>query len=212
MLSLYNRLAGRGLERLTALSDGVFAFAMTVLFLDIRVPKLGSVANEHDLWLAVVALGPSFVMYLMSFLTLGIFWVGQQTQLDHVARSDRDFAWIHIVFLATISMVPFSTALLAAYITYRTALLIYWFNILALGIEIALSWTYAVHHKLVRDDAPKGISRAIYGRVLIAQILYAFGAALCFIDTYWSIGFIVAVQLYYAFAPFQRLGRRERGT
>ena len=155
MLSLYNRLAGRGLERLTALSDGVFAFAMTVLFLDIRVPKLDSVANEHDLWLAVVALGPSFVMYLMSFLTLGIFWVGQQTQLDHVARSDRDFAWIHIVFLATVSMVPFSTALLAAYITYRTALLIYWFNILALGIEIALSWTYAVHHKLVRQTRPR---------------------------------------------------------
>jgi hypothetical protein len=85
--------------------------------------------------------------------------------------------------------------------------LIYWFNILVLGIEVAVSWTYAVRHKLVKDDAPKDLSRAIYGRVIIAQLLYACGAALCFFDTYWSIGFIVAVQLYYAFAPFQRLGR-----
>jgi uncharacterized membrane protein len=212
MLSLYNRLAGHGLERLTALSDGVFAFAMTVLFIDIRVPKLGPLASEHDLWLAVVALGPRFVMYLMSFLTLGIFWVGQQTQLNYVARSDRDFAWIHIVFLATIGMVPFSTALLAEYINYRTALLIYWLNIVLLGIEVVVSWTYAVRRNLLKDDAPKGLSRAIYGRVVIAQILYAFGAALCFFNTYWSIGFIVAAQLYYAFAPFQRLTHPERNA
>jgi uncharacterized membrane protein len=208
MLSLYNRLAGQGLERLTALSDGVFAFAMTVLVLDIRVPKLDSVTSEHDLWLAILAQAPRFVMYLMSFLTLGIFWVGQQTQLNHIKHSDRDFAWIHIIFLATIGLVPFTTALLAEYITYRTALLVYWFNIVLLGAEIFASWTYAVRRKLVKDDAPKELSRAMYGRVIIAQCLYAFGAALCVFDTYWSIGFIVAVQLYYAFAPFQRLTKR----
>ena len=208
MLSLYNRLAGTGLERLTALSDGVFAFAMTLLVLDIRIPKLDSVHSEHDLWLAVLALGPRFVMYLMSFLTLGIFWVGQQTQLNHVARSDRDYAWLHIVFLATIGLVPFSTALLAEYITYRTALLIYWFNIFLLGAEVLAGWTYAVRRKLIKDDAPKELSRAMYGRVIIAQLLYGFGAALCVFDTFWSIGFIVAVQLYYAFAPFQRLAKR----
>ena len=208
MLSLYNRLAGTGLERLTALSDGVFAFAMTLLVLDIRIPKLDSVHSEHDLWLAVLALGPRFVMYLMSFLTLGIFWVGQQTQLNHVARSDRDYAWLHIIFLATIGLVPFSTALLAEYITYRTALLIYWFNIFLLGAEVLAGWTYAVRRKLIKDDAPKELSRAMYGRVIIAQLLYGFGAALCVFDTYWSIGFIVAVQLYYAFAPFQRLAKR----
>jgi uncharacterized membrane protein len=210
VLSLYNRLAAHGLDRLAALSDGVFAFAMTVLFLDIRVPAMHAVTSEHDLWMAIVALAPRFVTYLMSFLTLGIFWVGQQTQLDQLARGDRDFTWIHILFLATIGMVPFSTALLAEFITYRTALLIYWANILALGIEVALSWTYAVRRKLVKDDAPKEINRAIYGRVAIAQVLYAVGAALCFVNTYWSIGFIVAVQLYYAIAPFQRLVRRSR--
>jgi len=210
VLSLYNRLAGHGIERLAALSDGVFAFAMTVLFLDIRVPQLGPMASEQDLWHAVVALGPRFLTYLMSFLTLGIFWVGQQTQLNHLVRSDRDLTWIHILFLATIGIVPFSTALLAEYITYRTALLIYWFNILLLGSEFIVSWRYAVRRLLVKDDAPKGLNRAIYGRALMGQLLYAIGAALCIFNTYWSIGFIVAVQLFFAFAPFQRLPSRDR--
>ena len=76
----YNRIAGEALERLAALSDGVFALAMTLLVLDIQVPSIGSVHTESELWHALLALLPRFVMYAMSFLTLGIFWVGQQTQ------------------------------------------------------------------------------------------------------------------------------------
>jgi hypothetical protein len=89
----YNRIAGGALERLAALSDGVFAFAMTLLVLDIRVPQTGSVHSERELLQALAALVPRFVMYAMSFLTLGIFWVGQQTQLNQLTRADRDLAW-----------------------------------------------------------------------------------------------------------------------
>ena len=51
-----------------------------------RAPAAESVHSEPDLWRALVALSPRLVMYLMSFLTLGIFWVGQQTQLDQLAQ------------------------------------------------------------------------------------------------------------------------------
>lgn len=129
-----------------------------------------------------------------------------------MSRFPQPLEWRHravIVFLATIGIVPFSTALLAEYITYRTALLIYWFNIFLLGGEFIVSWRYAVHRKLVKDDAPTGLNRAIYGRALTGQLFYGLGAALCIINTYWSIGFIVAVQLFFAFAPFQRIPSRE---
>jgi uncharacterized membrane protein len=201
MPTLYNRLAAHGLERLTALSDGIFAFAMTLLVLDIRVPPLESVHGERDLWLGLVALVPRFVMYLMSFLTLGIFWVGQQTQLDHLARSDRDLAWLHIAFLASVAMLPFSTTLLAEYITYRTALLVYWGNIAVIGVMIYACWRHATRATLIKADAPAELDRAIMRRVVVAQALYAFGAALCLINTYCSIAFIVLVQLNYAIAP-----------
>ena len=77
MTITYNRIAGQSLERLAALSDGIFAVAMTLLVLDIHEPSMEAVHSEQDLWNALSALLPRVVMYLMSFLTLGIFWTGQ---------------------------------------------------------------------------------------------------------------------------------------
>ena len=129
MRTLYNQIANQNLERLAALSDGLFAFAMTLLVLDLRVPAMEAIHSEHDLRSALVALAPRLLMYLMSFLTLGIFWNGQQTQLNYFERADRDLSWIHLAFLAGVTLMPFSTQLLAEFIQYRTALLVYWFNI-----------------------------------------------------------------------------------
>src|SRR5579871_5074095 len=123
MPSLYNRVAGQNVERLAALSDGVFAIAMTLLVLDLRVPASQAVHNG-DLGSALAILEPNLTAYFMSFLTLGIFWVGQQTQLNHFARSDRDLTWIHLGFLLAVSLMPFSTALLASFIELRLALVI----------------------------------------------------------------------------------------
>src|SRR5579872_5972366 len=119
METTYNQIAGRSVERLAALSDGVFAVAMTLLVLDLRAPAVEAVHSEQDLWRALGALAPRLLMYVMSFLTLGIFWVGQQTQLNHLARSDRSLSWIHILFLFAVSMTPFSTTLLAGFTAYR---------------------------------------------------------------------------------------------
>lgn len=201
MGSLYNRVAGQSLDRLGALGDGIFAVAMTLLILDIRVPLPDQIHSEADLWHALVALGPRFVMYVMSFVTLGMFWNGHQTQLHFLARSDRDLAWIHIVFLAFITLIPFTTTLLAQFIGYRLALLAYWANILAIGIAIYWSWIHANTAGLVRDDVAPEAWSSMRRRILIAQSLYALGAALCVFNTYWSIGFIFAVQLNYAIAP-----------
>jgi uncharacterized membrane protein len=203
----YNRIAGQSAERLAALSDGIFAVAMTLLVLDLKVPASEAIHSEHDLSRTLIALAPRLLMFAMSILTLGIFWVGQQTQLNHLERSDRSLSWIHIAFLGFVSLVPFSTALLAEFTAYRTALLVYWLNILLLGLTLYLSWTCAAEQQLLKPDISRDIHVAIQQRILIAQALYAFGAFLCVISTYWSIAFIVAVQLNYAIAP--RLPRRR---
>jgi TMEM175 potassium channel family protein len=204
----YNEIAGRSLERLAALSDGVFAVAMTLLVLDIRAPAAEAVHSDRDLWLALGALAPRLIMYVMTFMTLGIFWVGQQTQFNHLERSDRSLSWIHILFLFAVSLTPFSTTLLASFPAYRIALLAYWANILLLGATLYFSWVCAMGSGLVKTDMPPHVPSAIKRRILIAQGLYAFGALLCLINTYWSIAFIVLVQLNYAIAP--RIPRRRR--
>ncbi|HEV2659432.1 MAG TPA: TMEM175 family protein, partial [Ktedonobacteraceae bacterium] len=118
------------------MSDGIFAVAMTLLVLDLHVPVSNAINSEHDLWKALLLLSPRLLTYSMSFLTLGIFWTGQQTQLNHFVRSDRNLTWIHLGFLLAVTLTPFSTGLLASFITYRIALVVYWLNILLLGIAL----------------------------------------------------------------------------
>jgi len=189
----YNRIAGGALEQLAALSDGVFAFAMTLLVLDIRVPAIAPVHSEHDLLQGLAALLPRFVMYVMSFLTLGIFWVGQRTRLNQLERADRDLGWIHIGFLATVAVMPFSTMLLAEFIEYRTALVMYWGNVAFLGVVLYAAWRYAVRMRLIKEDVSPKVVAAVERRILLAQSLYAAGAALCLINTYCSIASIFLV-------------------
>src|ERR1700722_12743599 len=201
MATSYNRIAGQSVERLAALSDGIFAVAMTLLVLDLRAPARELIHSEHDLWRALAGLAPQLLMFMMSFMTLGIFWVGQQTQLNHLQRSHRSLAWIHMVFLFFVSITPFSTILLGEFTAYRSALLLYWLNILLLGVSLYFSWNCATDLKLVNDDLPPQVPAAIQRRIVIAQSLYAFGALLCVFSAYLSIAFIVIVQLNYAIAP-----------
>jgi uncharacterized membrane protein len=150
---------------------------------------------------ALCALGPQWLTYGMSFLTLGIFWAGQQTQLNHIGEGTRDLTWIHLGFLFSITLMPLSTRLLAEFITYRLALGLYWLNIFVPGAMLYWSWAYATHAELIKQDTPGEVRGSICRRIVIAQSLYAAGAALCFINTWVSIAAIVLVQLNYAIAP-----------
>jgi uncharacterized membrane protein len=212
MSTSYNRIAGQSVERLAALSDGIVGVSMTLLLLDLHVPAKELIRSEGDLRHALVLLAPQLLVYLMSFLTLGIFWVGQQTQLNHLERSERHFTWIHLAFLFLVTLMPFSTRLLIEFVTFRTALIAYWANILLLGVLLYLSWGRATHASLIKSDTPPEVPAAICRRILIAQSLYAFGAALCIINTYWSIAFIVLLQLNYAIAPKLLRGKRTEDT
>ncbi len=200
-MTSYNRITGQSVERLAALSDGIFAVAMTLLVLDLHTPVREAIHAERDLTHALLVLLPQVVGYLLSFLTLGIFWNGQQAQLNQLSRSNRHLTWIQIAFLFFVSIMPFSTRLLAEFMAYRTALLCYWMNLLLLGATLYGSWRYARHAGLLVAEVTYEVSCAVERRIIVAQALYAAGAACCFIHTYVSIAIIVLVQLNFALAP-----------
>jgi len=197
----YNQITGQSLERLAALSDGIFAVAMTLLVLDLHVPASEAIHSQRELWHTLAGAAPQLISYLMSFMTLGIFWNGQQAQLNSFTRSDRNLSWIHIAFLFAVSIMPFSTRLLAEFIHFRSVLIAYWANILVLGVVLYGSWQYSERAGLLREDVTREKQCAMERRILVAQGLYALGACLCLINTYVSIGFIVLVQLNFALAP-----------
>ena len=182
---------------------------MTLLVLDLHTPVIKELGDEPALWAALVKLAPNLLTYFLSFMTLGIFWVGQQTQLNHFARSNRHLTWIHLAFLLLVSLMPFSTSLLASNITFRVALVEYWLNVLLLGAVLFASLRYAWRARLVKEEMTKEIRAASERRIIIAQALYAFGVLLCIVfSTYVSIGFIVLAQLNSAIAPRIRLLER----
>jgi uncharacterized membrane protein len=212
----YHHIAGHSLERLSALSDGIFAVALTLLVLDLRAPASqalhvaaqvqplwagGWTGSEQVLWNALVRLGPNLLAYLISFLTLGMFWVGHQTQLNHLARSNRHLTWINLAFLLGVALMPFSTALLSAFMTFRIALVVYWLNLLYLGLLLLFSWRYAQHAGLIKEDTPAELRGAIERRIVVVQAVCAFAVLLCVINTYVSICLIILLQLNSAIAP-----------
>ena len=204
MLDAYNRIAGSDVGRIAALSDGVFAVAVTLLVLDIHPPEAGEIHTEAELLHALVALAPRWLTWGLSVMTLGIFWVGQQAQLNQLERADRDFTWLSYLFLAAITALPFSTRVLADFFEFRTAILLYWFNILLCGLTIYATWACAVRKKLTRADMTPATERAIRRRIVTAQSLYFVGGMLGLIHTVIGVIVIIAVQLNYAVAPARR--------
>jgi uncharacterized membrane protein len=199
----YNQIANRSLERIGALSDGLFAIAMTLIVLEIRVPALAPGATDGDLAAALGGLGPRFVTYLLSFLTLGIFWNGQQTQLTYLKRGNRDLAWLSLLFLSIVALFPFTTSLLADHLDSRLALGLYWLDIGVCGLALLAIWTYVERAGLLRDDVEPEVGKAIRRRIVVAQTLYLVGFLISLLPsgTTPAIVFIVLVQLNFAIAP-----------
>ena len=104
---------------------------------------------------------------------------------------------------------PFSTAMVAAFMTYQVALLVYWVNLVLLGAALYASWAYATRAGLLKDAVAEDMSRATRRRIVVFQLLYAGGFLLSFISTYLTIAVIFLLQLDAAVAP--RFGRFWRG-
>ncbi len=197
----YNAIAGTELGRVSALSDGIFAIAMTLLVLEIHAPESAGIHSEGELAAALVMLAPTAATWLMSLMTLGIFWLGQQTQLSRLTGMNRNLAWLHFLFLAVITALPFSTRLLAGFFDYRIAFLIYYANILAAGASLYIAWSYAERAGLTDEHPPGPRSEAIRRRITRAQALYAIGAIIGFVSVPFGVAFIILVQVNYAVAP-----------
>jgi uncharacterized membrane protein len=220
MPTTYHRFAGSSLDRLAALSDGVFAVAMTLLVLNLKAPSVpkraqhplwsgGGGGSEHALLHGLLHnVAPRLLPYAMSFLTLGIFWVGQQTQLESFTRSTRALTWIHLTFLLAVTLMPFSTGLLAEDTTYRLSMAVYWLNLFALGLVLFISLRYADHAGLMSDETTEDMRAAVKRRIVVYQGLYALAALTCLINTYLAIGLLVALQLNSVIAP--RIGILNR--
>jgi uncharacterized membrane protein len=133
----------RSPERLEAFSDGVFAIAITLLVLEIRVPPAEDLADPNTLVSALGALWPSYIGYLISFVTIGIIWANHHNLFRLVARVSHGLVLANLLLLLTVGFVPFPTALLAATLDTPSAqigVLVYAATFIAVAVAFNVLW------------------------------------------------------------------------
>lgn len=168
---------------------------MTILVLGLHVPQLN--VPESSLFAEIVDLWPSILIYALSFVTLGLFWVGHHTQFHYVRNTDRVLLWINILFLLSIGFIPFSTSLLGDYPWPPTAVRFYGGNLIANGLLLYTTWWYVTSgHRLVEKTLDPHIVTTVKKRILVGPAVFSLGILVSFFDTR------VSVILYMLVIPF----------
>ena len=109
-----------GLEknRLEALADGIFAVSLTLLVLDIKLPETATATTHDELVRNLLGLERHLVIYVISFVVIGIFWINHHVQFHFVKRTNRGLIWINLLYLLLVSFVPFATDLIGDHKEY----------------------------------------------------------------------------------------------
>ena len=189
-------------HRVEALADGVFAIVMTLLVFDLRLPE----ATLAELPAALAALWPKFLGYGVSFLLLGIYWVGHRNQFNFIRRADQNFHWLNIFFLGVVCLVPFSTGVLSRYPDALLAVAIYGVNLILIGVALYFVWTYATYRRhLVDAELPRAVVRLGKQRSLLAPACYIVAILAGLIDPRLSLVIYALVPLLYIFPGLQHV-------
>src|SRR5439155_490685 len=161
----------RALDRVIFLSDGVFAIAMTLLVLDLRLPPM-SVRSSAALRDALLADIPRFISFFISFEVIGIFWLAHLRQFSLIARYTRGLAFINLLFLLSIAIMPFSTTLVGEYGSLSLAGVFYSLSLVFTSVASNMRWLFAVGRRslLAGADDARGI-------VVVIDVLRAFSCS-----------------------------------
>jgi uncharacterized membrane protein len=186
--------------RVEAFSDAVFAIAITLLVLEIRVPQPDLTSHGSALLSALLSLWPSYLGYLISFVTIGIVWVNHHSMFVLIRRPDRYFLLLSVFFLMCVAFLPFPTAILAEYLSEpkgrRVAVATYSASFVLIALANNALWWYAVREgRLLDPNADRETVRTISRRYLIGPVAYGVSFVLAFFNVWASLavhGFLIA--------------------
>lgn len=180
-----------GLERLIFFSDAVFAIAITLLALDVRLPDLPQGASDDTLLRALLQIGPQYFGYVVSFTVIGLIWMGHHRVYRMIGSYDRMLMLLDLLQLMVVAFIPFPTRLIGEFgASSRVATIFYALVLIASGITAALLWLYVLTHRwLLKEGANMPQARQALGELLLMPALFAVSAlvALWSVDVAWII-------------------------
>jgi len=189
-----------GTGRLEAFSDGVFAIAMTLLVLDMKVPH--DLPSGQTLARALVAQWPTYLAFATSFATILIMWVNHHRLFTHIGRGDDGLLFSNGLLLLGVVLVPFPTALVSEYLGrsgQKTAALIYNSTFIAIALCFNLLWRSAsTNGRLLRADHDREAVRHITDSFRFGPLFYVIALIVGFFSVTASLAVSCALAIYYA--------------
>jgi uncharacterized membrane protein len=190
-------------RRLEAFSDGVFAIAITLLVLDLHVPRRDEI-EDGGLLAALAHEWPSYFAYVVSFLVVGIIWVNHHTVFNKVRLVDRAVLFTNLILLLVISAIPFPTRVLSEYLTAdrdaHVAAALYSATMLAMGLTYAALWLVITRDaKLLHESLDPVVSRAAVRRFALGNVFYLGTIGLSFVSPIATLAIHGALAIYYCF-------------
>jgi uncharacterized membrane protein len=198
-------ILGLGKNRIEALTDGIFATVMTILVLSLTIPVITQPPQNElptqqlvDEFGQLSGLLPTVLTYIISFVILGVYWVGHHNLFHYVRRTDRILLWVNIAFLISVGLLPFSTALLGKNLTDQAAVILYGGNLMLGSLILRVIWWYATSgNRLVDRDLDRHVVSLAGRRIITGPMICAAGVALSFISTWLSMIVYSLAAVYY---------------
>ncbi len=167
--------------RLATLTDGVLSIAMTLLVLDIRLPTSSEELADGPLWQALVGILPQLVSYGLSFLVIAVLWLSHVQKFRHLTRTTGPMAWLNILFLLGVGIVPFTTSLLAEN-GNAVSTAVYAVGMAFASLMLAMMSVHVRRNGLVEDGAEPGQLRSVSILQFGTAIIFLASAAVAFIS------------------------------
>jgi uncharacterized membrane protein len=191
-------------QRIEALNDGIYAVAMTLLVLELKLPEELRHASDEEFLQALAALAPRFVAWLLSFFILAVFWMGHQRAFHYVRRVDASLLWINVAGLLFASLMPFSSALIGEHGARFASQAFYAANMAALALATLWQLAHlAAHPELCDPPLPRAVVAGARFRGWSLVALAALAVAIAWWrPSYGALAFVLMFLL-------ARLARRQ---
>ncbi len=192
--------------RIEAFSDGVFAVAITLLVLNIKIPGLdlsaAQLPDDTNLWITLGHEWPMLAAYGTSFATIGVMWLNHHKLFVHIKRTDTVLLLINLLLLLIIVFIPVPTALLAEYLVrldLHAAAVLYSSTFLVMATCFNLLWRYASYHdRLLGKNVDSRAVKAISRQYMFGPLLYLIIFGVAWINTSACIILSFVLALFFA--------------
>jgi len=191
------------LGRVVFFSDCVFAIAMTILALTIRVPPVPQDQVAH----AIRKLLPVLASYFLSFAVISLFWLAHHRMFSRIRRLDTPVIVMNLVLLSLVALMPFPTDLLGRYGDSVAAVVLYAGTIAALGGTLAAIWVWASWHcRLIDPATPPDVVAHYTARVVSMPVVFALSIPIAFVSTsaaqyFWLLVIVLRITFRRRFGP-----------